>query len=240
MGLWNSVEDIFSGGGRSDIDDAYNTANQYMAPYTKAGAEDYNAFRTNVNQTGDRLAPFQNAGDWQYNHINQSPVDFYNSIMSGYTESPDAKYLQEQALKASNAGASASGMVGSGSFMKALQENAASIAQRDRQQFFNNVLDTNRTQMGYLENEQNQQSEYNRMQQYLTQLGYGAATGSGTNAINQGVAQSGIGRETVGDIASMVGFGGGKGLFGSSQQSNSGNGMSQQQMAQIISILGGV
>jgi len=224
MGIWDTAKDIFSGGGSSDIDQAYKDAQERMYPYQKGGAEDYQNYRNYVGQQGQNLSPFQHAGDWQYNQINQSPVDYYNQIMGGYNQSPQAKYEQEQSMRAATAGGSASGMTGSGAFQKALQQNAGDISARDQQRFYGNVMGANAAQMGYLGDLRNQQSQYNQMQQYLTNLGYGAAGQMGQNDMSHGQQQAQIGRQTIGDIASLFGFsgggggqGGGGGLFNSGQ-----------------------
>lgn len=214
MALWDTVEDIFTGGGHSDINKGYNEAQQYLNPYITGGTNAYNTLNTDTNNMGNNLNQYSHAGDWMYSHINESPTDYYNRIMGGYTESPEAKYAQQKAFDASTRGASASGLLGSGAQLKALQENANAISQGDRQQYYGNVMNANQAQMGALTNLQQQQAQYRQMQQYLASLGYGAATGMGQNAINRGTAQSQIGRQTVGDIASLIAYGSGNGLAG--------------------------
>lgn len=221
MAIWDNVTDIFSGGGRSDINRGYDQADQYLDPYRRGGIEDYNHMRDYSNKWGDQLGQYGNAGDWMYKQINQSPVDYYNSIMKGYSESPEAKYEQEQALRASNAGASASGMMGSGAFMKGLQENAAGISNRDRDRYYGNVMNANNAQMGYLQNLQGQQAQQRAMMQYLTQLGYGAAGTMGNNAIDRGNAMAGLDRQTIMDLMSLFGMGKG-GAFSSGGASGGG------------------
>lgn len=224
MGIWDTAKNIFSGGGSGDIDRAYRDANGRMQPYQQGGAQDYQNYRNYVNQQGQNLSPYQHAGDWQYNHINESPVDYYNEIMGGYSQSPQAKYESDQAMRAATAGGSASGMTGSGAFMKSLQQNAGDISARDQQRYYGNVMGANQAQMGYLGDLRGQQSQYNQMQQYLTGLGYGAAGNMAQNDMSHGQQSAEIGRQTVGDIASLFGFGGsgggqgnGGGLFNSGQ-----------------------
>lgn len=201
MGLF----DIFSGGGQGDMNRGYKQAEQYLNPYVQGGAQDYQNYRGYVGQQGQNLAPFQGAGNWQYGQINQSPTDYYNQIMQGYSESPQAKYEQEQSMRAAGAGGSASGMLGSGAFQKALQQNAADISSRDQQRYFGNVMGANQMQMGYLGDLRGRQDQYNAMQQYLANLGYGAATGAGQNAINRGLANAQMDRQNVQDWMSMAG-----------------------------------
>lgn len=208
MGLWDSVSNFMSGGGRQDASKGYDQANQYIAPYRTGGAQDYSNYRNYVGQQGQNLDQFSHSGDWQHQQINQSPTDYYNQIMGGYNESPQAKYEQEQSLRASNAGGAASGMLGSGAAQKALQQNAADISGRDQQRYFQNVGNANQMQMGYLGDLRNQQNQYNSMQQYLTGMGYGAATGSGQNAINKGLSNAQYDQSAFDNIAGLVGAGG--------------------------------
>ncbi len=138
--------------------------------------------------------------------------------MGGYSQSPQAKYEQEQAMRASTAGGAASGMIGSGAFQKALMQNAGDISARDQQRYFGNVMGANSAQMGYLGDLHNQQGQYNQMQQYLTNLGYGAAGQMGENDRWNGMQQKDLGRQTVGDLYSIYGKltngGGGGGVGG--------------------------
>lgn len=203
MGLF----DIFSGGGKKDINRGYDAARQYLNPYIIGGGQDYTNYRNYASNEGQFLNPYQNAGHIQYDAINQTPEDYYNSIMKGYSESPQAKYEQEQAMRAANSGASASGMLGSGAYQKGIQQNAADIASRDQQRYFGNVVGANEMQMGYLDNLQNRQRAYEQMQQYLTSLGYGAATGAGQNEISRGKDQASLDRQSMEDWMSVLGYG---------------------------------
>lgn len=208
MGLWDSVSNFLSGGARDDADEGYDQANQFFAPYRSGGNADYNRYRGYAEQFGNNLAPSQTAGNWQHEQINQSPSDYYNQIMHGYAESPQAKYEQEQAMRAATAGGSASGMLGSGAFNKSLQNNAADISARDQQRYFGNVMGANNMQMGYLDDLRNQQNTYNSMQQYLTNLGYGATGVSGENSINKGLSRAKYDQSAFDSIMGMIGMGG--------------------------------
>lgn len=207
MGLWDSVSNFLSGGAKDDAAAGYDEANTYLDPYRRGGAADYNRYRGYVQNQGNQLAPWDNVGTWQYKQINQSPMDYYNQIMGGYAESPQAKYEQEQAMRAATAGGSASGMLGSGAFNKAIQQNAADIAARDQQRYFGNVMGANQMQMGYMGDLRNRQNQYNAMQQYLTSLGYTGAAGMGENAINKGLSNAKYDQSAFDDIAGLVGMG---------------------------------
>lgn len=208
MGLWDSISNFMSGGARDDVNEGYDQANQYLDPYRRGGAEDYSKYRGYVGQEGSNLAPWQGAGNWQYGQINQSPGDYYNQIMQGYAQSPQAKYEQDQAMRAATAGGSASGMLGSGAFNKAIQQNAADISSRDQQRYFGNVMGANQMQMGYLGDLRNRQNQYNAMQQYLTNLGYSGAGAMGENAVNRGLANAKYDQSAFDQIAGLIGMGG--------------------------------
>ena len=208
MGLWDGISNFFSGGGRDDINDAYNQANQYLDPYRRGGIANYNEMQDYNKNWGNNLNRFNNAGDYMYGQINQSPMDYYNNVMKNYSESPEAKYEQEQAMRGANNAASASGMIGSGAYTKGIQQNAADISNRDRDRYYGNVMTANNAQMNSLQNLQGQQAMQRQMLQYLTQLGYGAGTEMGQNKIGQGTALANMDRQSMEDIMSLFGMGG--------------------------------
>lgn len=214
MAIWDDVSNFLSGGGRDDINSGYSNANAMMQPYLQQGQIGNQQLQNLMNRTQGQqtqLDQYGNPADWSYRQINQSPTQFYNNIMSSYTQSPDAQYAQQQAMRAANAGAAASGMLGSGAYFKGLQNNANDIAQRDRQQFFNNAVTSNAMQQGYLGNYQNQQNLLsNRMQQmaqYLSSLGYGAAGAMAGNDINQGRADASMDQSAFNDLMGLAGAG---------------------------------
>lgn len=208
MALWDNVSNVLSGGGRNDINNAYRDANNNFTPYTTGGATDYNTLRSRTANQGNNLDRFSNAGDWMYSHINESPNDYYQGIMGGYSESPEAKYAQEKAYNASTRGASASGMLGSGAQLRELQENANRISQGDKQQYFNNAMTSGNQQFNALGNLQGQQDQLQQMLQYLTKLGYGANTQVSQNQINQGNANAQIDQSAIDSIMGLIGAGG--------------------------------
>lgn len=197
--------DMFTGGAGGDMEQGYEDAKGYLGPYQQGGVQDYNSYRNYVSQYGQNLSPYQNSGNYQYSQINQSPTDYYNNIMSGYSESPDAKYQQEQSNKASSFGASASGMTGSGAFYKGLQQNANDIAMNDRNNYYNNVMGANNAQMGALQNYQNQQMQYSQMQQYLTSLGYNSANSLAGYGMQNGMNQGKNDSSGLGNLAGLAG-----------------------------------
>lgn len=204
MGLFSGISNFLSGGARDEAAAGYDEANRMIQPYRKGGLADYQAYRDYVNQNQQTLAPYQGAGANQWAILNQSAPDYYNQIMQGYAESPQARYEREQALRASNAGGAASGMLGSGAQLKALQENAADVSARDQQRYFGNVLGANQAQMGALANLQGRQDQQSAMMQYLTSLGYGGAQMGGQNAINRGLSNASYDAQVVPTLGGLV------------------------------------
>jgi len=102
--------------------------------------------------------PFYNAGvgalgnyqDWLKGMKN--PTDFINNMMKNYTQSPFAKYQQDQSIRAGQNAASASGLTGSTPFAQQLQQNAQNISSQDMNTWLQNVLGVNRQ---YGQGEQN-------------------------------------------------------------------------------------
>lgn len=119
------------------------------APYQAAS----NQYQKYYNQAIDKQNPFYNAGvgaignfqDW-LNGM-KDPSGFVNSLMGKYQESPWAKYMQQQAMRAGQNAASASGLAGSTPFAQQMAQTAAGISSQDMQNWLNNVFGIN-TQYG--------------------------------------------------------------------------------------------
>lgn len=110
-------------------------------------------YKQYANQAAGYQNPFYQAGQGtipQYQNYLQSmsnPSQFINQLMGGYQESPHAKYLQDQSMRAGINAASASGLTGSSPMTQFMQENAANISSGDMNQWLQNVLGVN-TQYG--------------------------------------------------------------------------------------------
>jgi len=172
------------------INTGYSDAKNYMNPYYQGGLSDYNSYRNYVGNMGKTLAPYQNAGQQQWDQINQSPQDYYNSIMSGYTTSPQAQNQMNSMYNATNQGASASGMYGSSAYNNDLQQNANNITAGDQQQYFGNVQSTNNMQMQDLQNLQQQQAAYRNSLGGLADMGFNSAGAMGHYSTGQANALS--------------------------------------------------
>lgn len=99
------------------------------------------------------LQPYSDAGsgaipqfqDWLKKQ--QDPSGFINNLMGQYQESPYAKYMQQQSMRAGQNAASASGLMGSTPLTQQMQQNAANISSQDMQNWLGNALGIN-TQYG--------------------------------------------------------------------------------------------
>lgn len=129
------------------------------APYDAAMKQ----YREYIGNAENMQKPYYDAGvgaipqyqDW-LSHM-KNPSGFVNSLMGGYQESPYAKYMQQQSMRAGQNAASASGLMGSTPLMMGLQQNAADISSQDMQSWLKNVLGIN--------------TEYGQGQQNLMQGG---------------------------------------------------------------------
>lgn len=119
------------------------------APYD-AAMEQYKQW---ANKAQGTQQPFLDAGTGAIPQYQkwlqgmQDPSGFINNLMGQYSQSPYAKYMQGQSMRAGQNAASASGLMGSTPLMQQLQQNAANISSQDQQNWLGNVLGIN-TQYG--------------------------------------------------------------------------------------------
>ena len=109
----------------------YQQATGYMQPFYNTGQQGLSDYASALGQMSD-------------------PTAYMNQLMSGYSMSPQAQMEQQQAIKAANAAAAATGMLGGGAEQKELASTAEQITSRDMQQYLNNLLGINQR---YLESE---------------------------------------------------------------------------------------
>jgi hypothetical protein len=215
MGLF----DFWSGGAQGDLDKGYGGASAAMMPYQQGGAMDYQKLRQFLSSrlgqggAGGLTGGYANPWDSRWKKANEDPQQMYGEIMNGYTESPDAKYQRDQAMNGYNNAAAASGMIGSGDHFKFAQQNANDVAQRDRQHYFDNIMNTDKRQMDYADSFSNQynhdQDQTSQLMQFLASMGFNGASGNAQNSINQGQNNAGQSRQNMQDWTSILsGLGG--------------------------------
>lgn len=126
--MGSSIENAFSGGalqGNLQDEGMLGQAGQNyqgaLAPWINSGSNNYNQYQQAVGQM-------------------QNPASFYQSMMSGYQETPQAQQQIQQGIKDANAATAASGMQGSGAEQTALQKQGQQIVSADQQNYLNNMM----------------------------------------------------------------------------------------------------
>lgn len=173
MGLFDSVSNLFGGGGQKGYGD--------MQGQIQNGI---NSINQNYGQGRDALNPYQQAGtnalgnyqNWAQNM--QNPTDYYNNIMKNYNMSPAAQMNAQYGQKAMNQAAAAGGMVGSPSQQEQIGRFMNNLVNTDQQQYFNNINGIN--------------NQYGAAQGNLMGQGYGAANGINNSYMGQGNALAGL------------------------------------------------
>lgn len=174
------IDTLFGGGKEQAYKDLQNYINQGMGQ------------RKDYEQRAEQsLSPY--TGDPRIQKLfeselakQQNPQEYYNSLFSGYSQSPFAKAQTEAGMNAIQHASAGSGMHGSGDELKALQENAQKISSADQQQYLNNLLGIRSDYMNRMGNLQSQESEH----------GYGARTNI-ANMLNQ------LGGNLAGDLGNV-------------------------------------
>ncbi len=203
MSIWND----FTGGAQNDINNGYNNAQGYLNPYSQGGSAAFNQWRNNTSNYGNMLDQYGNPADYMWRSANQSPQQYYQNIMTGYQQSPQAAYAQQQAARAGNAAAAASGMMGSGAYMNGMQRNANQISQGDQQQYFNNVMSSNQAQMQSIDDFQRQQQWYNQMLAQQAGMGLQAAGQQSQNSMQRGAQDAYWDNQGLNNMAGIAGMG---------------------------------
>lgn len=161
-------------GGQSRIGAALPSFMQYFfgdsgKPYHEAGK----VYSDYFNQSKNALNNFGNVLERE-----KDPTAYLNNLMSGYQESPYAKYLQDQSRRQAMNAASASGLLGSTPLLQQIQTNAGNIASADQSNWLRNALGLNTeylTGRGNLAN--NLSSLYNQGGEYMAGTRFGDITG---------------------------------------------------------------
>ncbi len=181
------LDDLF--GGNQNGTAGYEQANENLQPYSDAGNQSLGALQAYLSNMGSNLGKFNNPADWMYSQINQNPANYYQTLMQGYTETPQSAYEMEQMQRAMNNASAASGMMGSGAFFDNYQKNAYDIVARDQDRYLNNILGVNNQQMNYLQDFRGLENQYLNQNQGIAGMGYNASNQQGQNSINQGKYQ---------------------------------------------------
>lgn len=172
--------------------------NQAMNQYEKYG-----------NKAEAAQNPFYSAGtgaipDYQkWLKGMQDPSGFINNLMGQYQESPYAKYMQNQSIRAGQNAASAGGLTGSTPFAQQLQQNAGNIASGDMNQWLQNVLGVN-TQYG--QGQQNLMQGGQNAANMLTQLYGNMGNQMGEAAFGKQRGENQDWSNTIGGVLKLFGL----------------------------------
>lgn len=146
-----------------------NQAKSYQQPFYDAGVNSIAPYQASLNKMAD-------------------PQEYFNSIMSGYSSSPYAKYEQQNAMNAATNSASASGMTGSTPLMMQEEQTASDISSKDMDQYFADILGINKDYLTGLDSLiKGGQGSANSMTNLFSNLGQsmGGLSFAGTEAQRQ-------------------------------------------------------
>ncbi len=175
------------------------------APYDKA-MEQYSKYGQMAQGTQQ---PYLNAGTGaipayqQWLQQQQNPSQFINSLQNQYQQSPYNAFLQQQAQRAGENSASASGLMGSTPFLQQQQQNASNIAGQGMNEWLQNVLGIN-TQYG--QGQQNLMAGGQNSANHLSDL---------YNQMGQRMGEQAYNKEGAKQNSFWNTLGGGLGLIGS-------------------------
>ena len=155
-----------------------NAASQYQN-WAQQGANAINPY----NQMGQQaMGNYQN---WA--QTMQNPAQFQNNLMNQYQESPNAKFMQQQAMRSGQNMGSAAGLMGSSPLAMQMQQNAGNISQQDMQNWMGNTLGINQQ---YGNAQANMMNVGEQGANSLLGLYGNEANSMGDLAYNQGAAQN--------------------------------------------------
>lgn len=154
-----------------------NMLSSFLQPekaYKKAGQTMQNFY----NQGQNYLSPYQRQGQEAYqplfgamqNLLN--PAQLHQDWMQSYEESPVSQYARQEAMQHGLNSASAQGLLGSSSALKAIQEGTNRISAQDRERYMDSLF------RKYLAGSEVAKSLYG--------TGAGVASNMGQNALNFG------------------------------------------------------
>lgn len=182
-GLFGAVGNKFNSFG--------NGLNQTLSGIFGNSAEPYREYGKEYEKYNKQAQSFQNPfynagvgalGDFQgaLGRM-KDPTEFINNLMNNYQESPWAKFQQDQAQRANNNMASASGLLGSTPWQQAGLDYSRDISSQDMDRWLQHVLGVNTQylsgQSGLVNNGQTAGNNLSRLLEELGQAKAGAAYG---------------------------------------------------------------
>lgn len=170
-------DQIFGGGQQAGFDAAQSRmreAQKYYEPYQQAGGAALGQYQTALGQIAD-------------------PRARYEHLMSGYHESPAAKFQQEQMEERIRNMMGARGLAGSGAESKSLMKYGQGLISQDQEKYLKDLMGIG--------------SQYRSGLRGLTGLGYGAAGQMGQ--IGQAMAPMAFGQASSkgSGLRNLIGLG---------------------------------
>src|SRR3990167_2458851 len=129
-GIGDLLSGIFGNSGSP-----YGAAGNAYSQYAQMGANAINPYNT-MGQNA-----MSNYANWA--QTMQNPAQFQNNLMNQYQESPNAKFMQQQAMRSGQNMGSAAGLMGSTPLAMQMQQNAGNISQQDMQNWMSNAFGIN-------------------------------------------------------------------------------------------------
>ncbi len=165
---------IGGGAGASGIGNMFHSFLHPEEGYEAAEEQEQKFYR----DAQGNLRPYNQNGLSQFQRLNQqanalnNPVELENKWAQSYNQSPYAQQLTNKATEAGLGAASTQGLLGSSAALNNIQQSAGDIAQSDRQNYMNDLMQKYMASIGVGQN--------------LYGIGANAAGQMSTNAINQG------------------------------------------------------
>lgn len=106
--------------GINAVNNSYNNATGFMNPYNQMGMSEMGQYQQGVNA--------------------MSNPNFYNNLMAGYSQSPQAQLQLQQGQNGINAAAAASGMTGSSPEMQQMSQFNQQVSNSDMNNYANQKL----------------------------------------------------------------------------------------------------
>lgn len=143
MAFFDEITNFLSGGKQKGAEQWSDTLGYGM-----------NEMRGNAQKASDYLNPYNQAGMGQMGSLQSmiarmmNPGQFNKDLMSGYSTSPQAQHQIAIGNDATTNAALAAGMGGSTPHLNQINEQSQQIANRDGQQYFQNMMGINDKGMG--------------------------------------------------------------------------------------------
>lgn len=200
-------------GGTSLLGSLFGGDDEYSGPSPEQILEQaYGMGRETFDPYIQRGHTAQDRASTQYNRMSESPMDFLNEIIAGYSPSQGYKFREQKALEAARNSAAQGGISGTHNDQLGQAEMVSGLLDQDMQQWLQNVLGIQTTGLQGLENTANR--GFGASQSLADLLGNISGSQAGL-AYNRQQADRDRTGNIIGGLSGLLGTGAGA-LFGSS------------------------